>query len=412
MTTVRFADSQGARTTALAATLGALGGALLTRWWLLRDRARLPGVDSGEAHRDRKARREAASAGRAAVKEAATQKADSDKVGLGTPARASRPPQEEPEIRGPEKQRLKGSVVRAEAARETGMPREVVCADAMEWLARPGAIAPGSLVFTSLPDVVEVKEFAPSLQAWRRWFHDAVKAVLLALPRGAVAVFYQTDFRIPEVGQVSKAYLVLAAAAEVEGASLWWHKIVHFGNIDGPAFTPVQFTHLICIGKGSAPAVDAVIEAPAEDADEVPQRQEDDTPSGSGVDLGTAVPDVLARGPKPWGLRKCARCMGAHCVEVVLRWAQRRLPDVHTVVDPFCGAGTVLAIANVLRMSAVGVDLSPKRARQAAKLDGEALLRASREELAETALAQKPPAAGRGTAASGKRARGRGRGGQ
>lgn len=42
-----------------------------------------------------------------------------------------------------------------------------------------------------------------------------MRQILLALPGGAVAVFYQTDVRLAKVGQVSKAFLVLQAASEV-----------------------------------------------------------------------------------------------------------------------------------------------------------------------------------------------------
>ena len=38
------------------------------------------------------------------------------------------------------------------------------------------------------------------------------------------------------------------------------------------------------------------------------------------------------------------------------------------VIDPFCGQGTVLAVANELGMDALGVELSRKRCRQALKL--------------------------------------------
>jgi tRNA G10 N-methylase Trm11 len=38
-------------------------------------------------------------------------------------------------------------------------------------------------------------------------------------------------------------------------------------------------------------------------------------------------------------------------------------------VDPFCGWGTVLAVANALGMDAVGVDLSARMCRRARVLD-------------------------------------------
>ena len=42
------------------------------------------------------------------------------------------------------------------------------------------------------------------------------------------------------------------------------------------------------------------------------------------------------------------------------------LPQSITILDPFCGEGSVLAAANVRGVEAVGVDLSRKRCRHAA----------------------------------------------
>ena len=40
-----------------------------------------------------------------------------------------------------------------------------------------------------------------------------------------------------------------------------------------------------------------------------------------------------------------------------------------TVVDPFCGIGTMLAVANAHGLNAVGVEISPKRAARARTLE-------------------------------------------
>ena len=43
----------------------------------------------------------------------------------------------------------------------------------------------------------------------------------------------------------------------------------------------------------------------------------------------------------------------------------RRDTPTRTVVDPFCGWGTVLAAANAVGLDAVGVDLSARMCRRA-----------------------------------------------
>lgn len=215
--------------------------------------------------------------------------------------------------------------------------REVVCADALPWIRDVGTFSSDSMILTSLPDVSEVVEFA--------------------LPSGGVAVFYQTDIRLAGIGQVSKSYLVLHAASQVSGVRLKWHKIVHFGTVDQPTWNAIQFTHLLCFARSlGLPRVGVTTET-----DPV-------------VDLGSTLPDILERGSKPPGLRKGACCMGIHATASVLKWVVRRLPGVRKVIDPFCGAGTVLAIANEYGLDALGIDISPKRIKQAKQLDGAALL--------------------------------------
>ncbi|CAE7941187.1 unnamed protein product [Symbiodinium sp. KB8] len=235
--------------------------------------------------------------------------------------------------------------------------REVVCADALPWIRDVGTFSSDSMILTSLPDVSEVVEFAPRFEDWEAFFLDAVRSILEALPSGGVAVFYQTDIRLAGIGQVSKSYLVLHAASQVSGVRLKWHKIVHFGTVDQPTWNAIQFTHLLCFARTlGLPRVGVTTET-----DPV-------------VDLGSTLPDILERGSKPPGLRKGACCMGIHATASVLKWVVRRLPGVRKVIDPFCGAGTVLAIANEYGLDALGIDISPKRIKQAKQLDGAALL--------------------------------------
>ena len=47
-----------------------------------------------------------------------------------------------------------------------------------------------------------------------------MRQILGALPLNGVAVFYQTDVRLAEKGQVSKAFLVLKGAQEVPQAGV------------------------------------------------------------------------------------------------------------------------------------------------------------------------------------------------
>jgi hypothetical protein len=203
--------------------------------------------------------------------------------------------------------------------------RSVYAADALVWLAGHRA-RPGTSVVTSLPDVSELPRLG--FEGWRRWFVDAVAAVLRWLPDDGVAVFYQTDVRHAGAW-VDKSYLVLKAA-EAEGAALVWHKIVCRRPPGTIAVGRPTYAHMLCLAR----RVDAEPKRPG--------------------------PDVLAdAGPMSW-----SRATG----EAAIRLACRFLRDetaTRFVVDPFCGEGSVLAVANAYGFAATGVDLSAKRCRAA-----------------------------------------------
>jgi hypothetical protein len=70
--------------------------------------------------------------------------------------------------------------------------------------------------------------------------------------------------------------------------------------------------------------------------------------------------DVLVRpGAMTW-----ARAMPREACDAVARFLLAHT-RCRTVLDPFCGAGTMLAVANAHGLDAVGVERSPKRAARA-----------------------------------------------
>ena len=82
------------------------------------------------------------------------------------------------------------------------------------------------------------------------------------------------------------------------------------------------------------------------------------------VEPGASTADVLPKlGEMPW-----ARAMGVEACEVAVRFAKERA-GARVVVDPFCGLGTVLAVANRHGLDGIGVELSRKRAEKAKTLE-------------------------------------------
>lgn len=203
--------------------------------------------------------------------------------------------------------------------------RTVHCADALAWLDARGVLA-GCSIVTSLPDVSELP--ALSLDGWRRWFVQAAAKVMASCPDDGVAIFYQTDVKKAGVW-VDKGYLCLEAAGQA-GHELLWHKIVCRRPPGTVTFGRPAYSHMLCFSRGLR------------------------------ADLARSSADVIpGAGPTTW-----TRGMGAEACRIACRYVLDSTPT-RTVVDPFCGHGMVLAVANALGLDAVGVELSRKRCQKA-----------------------------------------------
>lgn len=204
--------------------------------------------------------------------------------------------------------------------------RQVVCADALVWL-RENEARPTDSIVTSLPDVSELPLALPK---WKLWFMEAARSVLSWVPEDGVALFFQSDIRVDGVW-IDKAFLVQSAAFGT-GHELLFHKVVCRRPPGTPSLGRASYSHLLCFSRR-------------------PLR------------MCHATPDVLPEaGLMPW-----SRAMGTTAGELACRFLAEETAT-RRVVDPFCGQGTILAVANRFGFEALGVDLSPKRCRKARTL--------------------------------------------
>ncbi|MEO8214937.1 MAG: SAM-dependent methyltransferase [Myxococcales bacterium] len=205
--------------------------------------------------------------------------------------------------------------------------RTVHHCDALPWLRASGPLV-GASVITSLPDLSEVP--ALGMQGWRAWFEEAAVATMTAVPPEGIAVFFQSDIKRDGVW-VDKGAMV-ARAAERTGMALLFHKIVCRKPAGTVTYGRAGYSHLLGFASTLRPS------------------------------LRRATADVLGDagfmpGTKAMGVTACAEACRYVLAETTTR----------TIVDPFCGWGTVLAVANAMALHAVGVDVSArmcKRARQ------------------------------------------------
>ncbi len=71
---------------------------------------------------------------------------------------------------------------------------------------------------------------------------------------------------------------------------------------------------------------------------------------------------IVDAGPQKW-----VRAMGVRAAAHAVRFAKEHA-NAKIIFDPFCGVGTVLAVANTLGLDALGVEKARKRAEQARAL--------------------------------------------
>lgn len=206
--------------------------------------------------------------------------------------------------------------------------REVHCEDALEWLKAQGSLSNCSLV-ASLPDISEFPKL--NLSEWKEWFETTAELVLSRTPADGVTVFYQSDIKL-DGAWVDKGHLI-QKAAERRGHSLLWHKIVCRAPVGMPTFGRPSYSHMLAFSQ--------TLKLP----------------------VANSTADVLAEaGEKTW-----PRGMGLEACQMIARFIKQETTST-TVVQPFCGEGAMLAIANHWGLDGVGIERSPKRAEKARQL--------------------------------------------
>jgi hypothetical protein len=206
--------------------------------------------------------------------------------------------------------------------------RTVHCEDAIPWMRSRGPLA-GACAITSLPDVSEV---GMALPAWRTWFLESVRLVIASVTNECPAIFFQSDIK-RDGAWIDKGAWVIRAAEDA-GARVLFHKIICRRPPGMLTLGRPGYTHMIGVSR----------------AMECPEV--------------LPIPDIVVdAGRLMW-----VRGMGIRATAHAVRFA-RDVGKVKTVIDPFCGVGTVLAVANALGLDAIGVEKSRKRCEQARRLN-------------------------------------------
>jgi hypothetical protein len=203
--------------------------------------------------------------------------------------------------------------------------RFVHAVDAIEWL-KTAEIPPHSSLLGSLPDISEFPTL--TLSEWKTWFTNTAELILSKTPEMGVTLFYQSDIKV-EGTWVDKAYLCQKAAEKL-GHELLWHKILCRAPAGVITMGRPAYSHLLCFSKKLR------------------------------VDPGKSLPDVLPDlGEKTW-----ERGMGLNACLLIGKFLSEQT-TTKTLINPFCGQGSMLATANAFGLEAIGIEKSPKRAEKA-----------------------------------------------
>jgi hypothetical protein len=201
--------------------------------------------------------------------------------------------------------------------------------DGLAWLAAHAPLPADHSIITSLPDSSELP--ALGFEGWRAWFSDTSALICRSLAPSSAAIFFQTDVK-RDGAWVDKAYLV-QRGAEAAGSAQLWHKVVCRAPAGIATFGRPAYAHLLCFSRALR------------------------------LEPKHSTADVLPRlGEMTW-----ARAMGVEACVAACRFLAQHA-GARTIVDPFCGLGTALAVANALGLHGVGVELSKKRAEKARHL--------------------------------------------
>lgn len=190
--------------------------------------------------------------------------------------------------------------------------RAVDVGDAPRWLEQRSWSGKAGLAVV-LPDAAEVGVGVGAWSAWFQvWAHCCFRAV-----DGPVA-FVQTD-RLLGGRWVSKPALI-GRAADVCDRQLSWHKIALRRQPGAVSIHRPTYSHVLGYGRP-----------------------------------GPRTPDVIESGLILW-----RNGVGVEVALLIARWFHAL--GVETMVNPFCGHGTLLAAAEAVGLDAYGVDIDPARA--------------------------------------------------
>lgn len=190
--------------------------------------------------------------------------------------------------------------------------KEIIQGDALDWLYKNKGLG---AVITSPPDAEEVNK---DINAWADWFSYAVKLCFKATQKDTPTIFYVTDRKYnSEI--ISKPNLIFNVANKLK-RKLMFHKIALRKPVNSIELHRPSYTHLLAFNT-----------------------------------INKAYPtniqgaDVFERGKVIY-----KNGMGLSAAILSVKYAKL---FTDTIINPFSGSGTVLAVAESYGVNSIGIEL-------------------------------------------------------
>jgi hypothetical protein len=180
-------------------------------------------------------------------------------------------------------------------------------------------------IITSLPDPEEIK-IPPG--NWEGWLKTMLNDLEKSLDKDGVIIFYQTDRR--DKGTIlDKAYLIKEHFYSYD-YNLVFQKIVLKMDVGKISLFRPSYTNLFGFSKSKK------------------------------ITTGKPTPDVIEAGDMFY-----KNAMGLNACQTAINFVR---PYTTTIVDPFCGQGSILKVANDNGLDSIGIDIDKKQCTKARKL--------------------------------------------
>ncbi len=198
--------------------------------------------------------------------------------------------------------------------------RQIICQDSIPWLETHSKL---DSIVTSIPEMDEVNL---NLDEYLTFFRKSASLCLNAVKDNGYCIFLQTDRKYK--GWIDKSYLISDEANKLD-IRMIWHKIALRKDVGKTDIYRPTYSHMLCYSK-----------------------------SGK---IGVPSADVVYRGQVTY-----PNAFGIDAVKTVIEFL--KMHKIKSVVDPFVGSGTIVAVANAYGLKSIGIDIDKKQCKNAKKM--------------------------------------------